>query len=159
MGEVGPRVARLLESRSIELVEPDDRAVLGYWEKARRALADAGLEGASREGAFERAYQAGFLVATAVLHSRGYRVRGSAAGHHYVVFYALGEFGAEASARLADELNDLRGLRHEALYEAIPVTEAQDVERMVTAATELFELGKEMISRVRPEPTERLPEE
>ena len=150
-------MARLLESRSIEPVEPDDRAVLGYWEKARRALADARLKGASREGAFERAYQAAFLIATAVLHSRGYRVRGGPGGHHYVLFYALGEFGAEASARLADEVNDLRGLRHEALYEAVPVTEARDVERMAAAATRLFELGKEMISTVRPELAERLP--
>jgi uncharacterized protein (UPF0332 family) len=149
---------RLLESRSIEPVEPHDRAVLGYWEKAQRALADARLAGASREGAFERAYQAAFLIATAVLHSRGYRVRGSPAGHHYVVFYALGEYGGEASARLADELNDLRSLRHEALYEAIPVTEAQDVERMIAAATKLFALGKEMISRIQPELAERLPE-
>lgn len=153
----GPRITRLLESRTIEHVEPDDRAVLGYWEKARRALADARLEGSSLEGAFERAYQAAFLVATAILHAHGYRARGGPGGHHYVVFYAMGGLGSAAGTDLADELNDLRSLRHEAHYEAVPVTRAEDLERMVDCAKKLFEVGAEMVSKIRPELARRLP--
>ena len=151
-----PRIARLLESRSIEPIEPDDRVILGYWEKARRALADARLEGTSHEGAFERAYQAAFLLAMAILHTHGYRVRGGPGGHHYVVFYALGGLGSESGERLGDELNDLRSLRHAALYEAIPATSAKDLERMIDSAVRLFGIGAKMVSKIRPELAGRL---
>jgi len=152
----GQRIELLLESRVLERIEPDERALLGYWEKARRADADARLPGTSTEGAFDRAYQAAFLLATATLHASGYRVRGRAGGHHYNTFYAISDLGAPELVRLGGELNDLRGRRHEALYEAVAELPVADLERLRSAADEFFHIARNRLIAAYPELAGRL---
>ncbi|HUP00860.1 MAG TPA: hypothetical protein VM737_04985 [Gemmatimonadota bacterium] len=147
---------RLIEGRVLEEIEPNDQAILGYWTKARRAFADSRLPETSMEGAVDRAYQAAFLLATAVVHAAGYRVRGREGGHHYNTFYALGGLDDPQLARLAGELNDLRATRHEALYEAIAGPDEDDLGRMQQAVEDLLVSGREWLVSRQPSLSDRI---
>lgn len=151
------RIARLLEGRAIEEVEPEEREILAYWGKARRAAVDSRLEDLSIEGAFDRAYQAAFLLATALVYAAGYRVRGRGGGHHVNTFYALGALGSEELARSGNELDGLRSARHGAMYDPWIELDEADVRRLRTAVERLSEIGKEWLTNRWPDLTAQLP--
>ena len=110
------RIERLIESRSLEQVPADDAEVAAIWAAALREWSDAAVPGLSTAGAFVHVYQAGFRAAAAVVRAGGYRPRGAPGGHHYITFYAAGALGDDELMRVADELQNIRGERHLALY-------------------------------------------
>jgi hypothetical protein len=106
------RIARLIESRSLEEVEAPDPEVEGLWRNAARELRDSAAQGLSDQGAFTHAYQSAFHSCTAVLRASGYRVRGAVGGHHHNTFYAVAALGVPEVSELADEMQGLRLGRH-----------------------------------------------
>ena len=91
------QIQRLLQERRLEDYAAVDSELVGFLEKAVRAIADA-QAGISEEGAFLRAYEATFLCATAAILNAGYRTRGSAEGHHHDPVLGLRHLGVPTFA-------------------------------------------------------------
>jgi hypothetical protein len=122
------RLQRLLEARSLEETSADDTEVAAIWEAALREWTDSAVAGLSVAGAFVHVYQAGFRAAMAVVRAGGYRLRGAAGGHHHLAFYAAAALGDEELQRAADTLQNLRAVRHMALYGSDDELEPRDLD-------------------------------
>ena len=144
------RIARLIESRSLEELPAPDAEVQGLWRNAVRELRDSRAEGLSPQGAFTHAYQSAFHSCTAVLRASGYRIRGAVGGHHHNTFYAVAALEVAGVSELADEVQGLRLGRHEALYDWDSQVDSEALARLRAVAGGLIEAGGLWLARRRP---------
>ena len=109
------KIQRLLDSRELEVVEPDAEKIIALWEKAVASNADS-RKGLSPDNAITLAYQAGFQACTALLEARGYRTKGGKPGHHYNVFYATSALGYESLGDVDVTSEQVRSRRTKSFY-------------------------------------------
>ncbi|HEV2150107.1 MAG TPA: hypothetical protein VGR37_22105 [Longimicrobiaceae bacterium] len=145
-----PRIARLIEARSLEEMEASDAEIEGLWRNAVRELRDSGARGLSEHGAFTHAYQSAFHACTAVLRASGYRIRGAVGGHHYTTFYAVSALGIADVSALADEMQGLRLGRHDALYDWAGEVEEGSLRRLREVSAGLLDAGSRWLAGQRP---------
>ncbi|HSW29055.1 MAG TPA: hypothetical protein VLH75_06095 [Longimicrobiales bacterium] len=150
------QIRRLLQERRLEAYVATDGEVVGFLEKAVRAMADA-KAGISEEGAFLRAYEATFLCATAAVLSAGYRMRGSAEGHHNDLVLVLRHLGDSAFADLGTRWERLRRLRSQSMYDGAARPTPEDVDAMIAVATDLFAAVRRDLESKRPSAGAMLP--
>ena len=150
------QIRRLLQERRLEAYAATDGEVVGFLEKAVRAMADA-KAGISEEGAFLRAYEATFLCATAATLSAGYRMRGSTEGHHNDLVLVLRHLGLPAFAELGARWERLRRLRSQSMYDGAVRPRPEDVGAMIAVASELFTAVRQEIVSSRPSARAMLP--
>lgn len=128
-------VVRWIDERElvVEVLEPT--LVTAMWNKSMATAADSLVPGISLDNALQLAYQAQLQAVTAMLRSRGLRVR-SRQKHHYIAIEtarALAKAdGATTLAVALDKLDGLRADRALAVYDAEPaspegVTRAQGI--------------------------------
>lgn len=150
------QIQRLLQERRLEDYAAVDSELVGFLEKAVRAIADA-QAGISEEGAFLRAYEATFLCATAAILNAGYRTRGSAEGHHHDLVLVLRHLGVPTFADLGDRWERLKRLRNQSMYDGDARPRPQDVADMIAVAGELFAAVRLEIEACRPSARTILP--
>jgi hypothetical protein len=124
----------LVDQRRIVPETTTPQEIDNYQELAKRAFADAMLDAPlSDDGRFERAYDAARALATVVVRSSGYRVRGSG-GNHYTTFLALEIADATRFAPFAAYFNVCREKRNQVSYVApgtVTRTEVEEILRVV----------------------------
>ena len=119
-----PRIQRLIESRDLEVIEPDPERIAGLWKKALASNEDS-RRGLSPDNAISLAYQAGFQACTALLEAHGYRTKGSNPGHHYRVFYAASGLGYPELSDVHTTSEKVKAERTKSFYSGDPQDAAQ----------------------------------
>lgn len=150
------QIQRLLQERRLEEYAATDDELVGFLRKAARGIGDAHAK-ISEEGAFLRAYEGAFLSATAAILNTGYRLRGSAEGHHNDLVLVLRHLGAPDLAALGNRWERLKRLRHRSMYDGETQPSTNDVAEMRAVADELFATVRYAIFVSRPSVRERLP--
>lgn len=143
------QIQRLLQERRLEDYAAVDSEIVGFLKKAVRGIADA-QAGISREGAFLRAYEATFLCATAAILNAGYRMRGSAEGHHNDLVLVLRHLGVPEFTELGNRWERLKRLRNQSMYDGDASPRQEDVAAMIVVAGELFAAVRQEIETSRP---------
>ena len=105
----------LVESRYIEADPASDAEVVGRWRAAMVSYNDSrgDLAPASR---VTLAYQGALQGAIAVVRAAGYRMKGSAGGHHYLIFATVAALEQPVLSPLARGMSDRRRERHDSVY-------------------------------------------
>lgn len=150
------QIRRLLQERRLEDYTAADSEVVGFLEKAVRAIADA-QAGISEEGAFLRAYEATFLCATAAILNAGYRTRGTAEGHHHLLVLVLRHLGVPTFTDLGNRWERLKQLRNQSMYDGDARPRPEDVADMIAVAGELFTAVRQEVITSRPSARAMLP--
>lgn len=122
------KIQRLLDSRELEMVEPDAEKIISLWKKAVASNSDS-RKGLSPDNAITLAYQAGFQACTALLEARGYRTKGGKPGHHHNVFYATSALGYELLGEVDVTSEQVRSRRTKSFYGGTQQS-GEDVERI-----------------------------
>jgi hypothetical protein len=102
---------------------------------AERELGDAASV-RSDDGRLEHAFAACLAVAAAALAACGYRVRGGASAHHYLLVESL-RCTLDLSAGEAQELQDYRMKRSRSRYEQAGVITRTEADAAIAAARRL----------------------
>lgn len=105
----------------------------------------------------ERRLEATFLCATAANLNAGYRMRGSAEGHHNDLVLVLRHLGLPVFAELGTRWERLRRLRSQAMYDGAARPHQEDVDDMIAVATDLFGAVRQDIESKRPSAGAMLP--
>lgn len=105
----------LVENRYIEADPASDAEVVGRWRAAMTSYGDSrhGLAPASQ---VTLAYQGVLQGAISVVRAAGYRVKGSAGGHHYLTFATVAALEEPVLSSLARSMSDRRRERHDSVY-------------------------------------------
>lgn len=124
---------RLLEQRRVVAEQTTQAELEAQVGLAARALADARVEAVSDDGRFDRAYDAARALATVVIRTAGYRVKGVGGGH-YNTFLALEAADPLRFTAIAAYFNLCRDKRNQLSY----------VNPGVVSRTELEEILREV---------------
>ena len=117
-----------------------DRAEIArLLESARRALADAGLEGLSSDAGLDLAYRAIMQAALAAMLANGYRPATSEPGHHQLLIQALPKTAGVSAERIR-VLDAYRVARNLSDYRGVPVSDGVARECAAEAASLLAEV-------------------
>src|ERR687892_341313 len=143
------QIQRLLQERRLEEYAATDDELVGFLRKAARGIGDAQAK-ISEEGAFLRGYEAAFLAATAAILNAGYRLRGSAEGHHNDLVLVLRHLGVPDLAALGNRWERLKRLRNQSMYDGETQPSANELAEMRAVADELFAAVHHEISASRP---------
>ena len=106
---------------------------------ARVFLGDAGLEGLSDEGRFDRAYGAARTLSVLVIRSQGVRVK-SIAGSHRATFLALAAADPMTFSSMATYFDRCRSTRNVLNYEHSGVISPEDVIELLARVDEFAKL-------------------
>lgn len=116
-------VARWIGERELVEEAPEPALVTAMWNKSMATAADSLLPAISRDNALQLTYQAQLQAVTAMLRSRGLRVRSRVKHHYLAIETARALAKADGATTLADALDKLDGLRADralAVYEPDP---------------------------------------
>jgi hypothetical protein len=108
-------------------------------QSARRALADAEVEGLSSDARLDLAYRAIMQAALAAMLTNGYRPATSEAGHHQLLIQALPKTAGISAERIR-VLDAYRAARNMSDYRGVPVSDAVSRECAAEAARILAEV-------------------
>ena len=105
----------LVDSRYIKADPASDVEVVSRWRAAMVSYNDSrnDLAPASR---VTLAYQGALQGAIAVVRAAGYRMKGSAGGHHYLTFATVAALEQPILSPLARGMSDRRRERHDSVY-------------------------------------------
>jgi hypothetical protein len=105
----------LVDNRYIEADPASDAEVVGRWRVAIVSFNDScrDLAPASR---VTLAYQGALQGGIAVVRAAGYRLKGSAGGHHYLTFATVAALEQPVLSSLAHAMSDRRRERHDSVY-------------------------------------------
>ena len=117
----------------------DKAEISRLFESARRALADAKLEGLSSDARLDLAYRAIMQAALAAMLANGYRPATSEPGHHQLLIQALPKTAGVSAERIR-VLDAYRAARNQSDYRGVPVSEAVARECAVEATSILAEV-------------------
>ena len=148
------RIQNLVDAGRLARVPAPDDEVAGLWANALQAYADARVAALSANGRLVRAYDAGRIAASAVVRSRGLRVR--ATNHHEVTIAVAALVGGELLATALREFEALRTLRSGIEYGWGAGASGQDVERAVGVVGRILEHGARDLQQNRPEIASRI---
>ena len=123
----------------------DKAEIARLFESARRALADAGLEGLSSDARLDLAYRAIMQVALAAMLANGYRPATSEPGHHQLLIQALPKTAGVAAERIR-VLDAYRAARNLSDYRGVPVTDVVAQECAAEAASILADVSAWIIA-------------
>ncbi len=150
------RIQNLIDAGRLVREASSDGEVAGLWANALEAFADAcnSVGVMSAKGRLVRAYDAGRLAATALVRSRGLRVRAS---NHHEVTLAAAAFVSEVDLALAlGDLEDLRTVRSDAEYSWESNVSPADAEHALEVVRSVLRNGALDLRQHRPSLADRI---
>ena len=129
----------LLHIGKLKAHAADKAEIARLFESARRALADAGIEGLSSDARLDLAYRAIMQVALAAMQASGYRPATSEPGHHQLLIQALPKTAGIAVERIR-VLEAYRAARNLSDYRGVPVSDGVASECVAEAASILADV-------------------
>lgn len=121
---------------ALQAHKPSAKEVAGLLALVDRNLADARVRGLSAEGRFQFAYNAALTMATAALHTAGYRTNSNVPGHHALTLESL-EHTIGVDAALVRKLDAFRRKRNRVSYDAPAAVSASEAADMLALAAQL----------------------
>jgi hypothetical protein len=140
-----------LADGSIRRQAPAPKEIQALLAVADRDLADANLQGLSRDRRFATAYGAALQLATVVLRASGYRTSANVGGHHWRTIKLMPEFmGAGQNDRVA-YLDSCRRARNQADYDRIDVVTDEEVLELLEDVLEFRGEVLDWLEKTRPD--------
>jgi hypothetical protein len=114
-----------------------------------RGLADSRVEAVSADLRFIAAFSAALTVATVALRTSGHRTA-TQAGHHVKTIESL-ELTVKASPKLIQRFKTFNNKRNKSSYDVAGAVSDQELEAMITLATELKDSTITWLQKLHPE--------
>jgi len=151
---VTDRIQVFIEAGRLARASAPDAEVVGLWEAALEAFADASVERISGRGRIGLLYDAGRIAADALVRAHDLRVR--ATNHHEVAIRTASLLADEELARAFGRLDGLRTVRAEAKYGWQTADITEHLALAAPLVRRILELSASKLVAVRPHLTARL---
>lgn len=120
-----------VNEQRLELHKTNKNEIVNLFNLVERDIRDANIVQLSTDRRFATAYNAALQLATIVLHTGGYRVKGGSGGHHWVTILSFPDVMGKNQKSRADYLNACRTKRNITDYDRVGEISEEEVDELI----------------------------